>query len=115
MAGTIGVPEHHEERGLLPSATWTILATGPGFRKVRKGLGVTAFGANAIVMPPAYETGSHLHEEQEELYFVHSGRVEFEFGDGSVHAPRRGRASRASTPTPCASSATPATSMPSIP
>lgn len=60
------------------------LGEGPGFRKIRKQLGVTAFGVNAIVLPPAYSTGSHYHDEQEELYFVHSGRVEIEFGDGST-------------------------------
>lgn len=58
---------------------------GPGFRKVRKELGVTAFGVNGIVIPPGFETGSHLHDEQEELYFVHRGEIEIEFGDGSVH------------------------------
>jgi mannose-6-phosphate isomerase-like protein (cupin superfamily) len=62
------------------------LGDGPGFRKIRKMLGVTAFGVNAIVLPAAYETGSHYHEEQEELYFLHSGRIEMEFGDGSTHA-----------------------------
>jgi mannose-6-phosphate isomerase-like protein (cupin superfamily) len=61
------------------------LGEGYGFRKVRKGLGVTAFGVNAIVMPAGYETGSHYHDEQEELYFVHRGTIEMEFGDGSVH------------------------------
>jgi quercetin dioxygenase-like cupin family protein len=61
------------------------LGEGYGFRKIRKGLGVTAFGANAIVIPPSYETGNHLHEEQEELYFLHSGRIAIEFGDGSSH------------------------------
>jgi len=61
------------------------LGEGPGFRKVRKGLGVTAFGVNAIVMPAGYESGSHYHDEQEELYFVHQGTIEMEFGDGSVH------------------------------
>jgi quercetin dioxygenase-like cupin family protein len=61
------------------------LGTGPGFRKVRKGLGVTAFGVNAIVMPPGIESGAHFHDEQEELYFVHRGAIEMEFGDGSVH------------------------------
>ena len=61
------------------------LGEGPGFRKVRKALGVTAFGANVIVLPPAYDTGRHYHDEQEELYFVHTGRVEIEFGDGSTH------------------------------
>ena len=61
------------------------IGEGYGFRKIRKALDVTAFGVNAIVLPPAYETGRHLHEEQEELYFLHSGRVAIEFGDGSSH------------------------------
>jgi len=61
------------------------LGEGPGFRKVRTPLGVTAFGVNAIVLPPSYATGRHLHEEQEELYFLHSGRIAIEFGDGSSH------------------------------
>lgn len=61
------------------------LGEGPGFRKIRTALGVTAFGANAIVLPPSYETGRHYHEEQEELYFVHSGRIAIEFGDDSTH------------------------------
>jgi mannose-6-phosphate isomerase-like protein (cupin superfamily) len=61
------------------------LADGPGFRKVRRALGVTAFGVNAIEIPPGYETGRHYHDEQEELYFVHRGRIEMSFGDGSSH------------------------------
>jgi quercetin dioxygenase-like cupin family protein len=56
-----------------------------GFRKIRRGLDVTAFGINAICLPPSYTTGRHFHEQQEETYFVHSGTVEFEFGDGSTH------------------------------
>src|SRR5450759_634204 len=60
------------------------LGDGPGFRKVRKGLGVTAFGVNAIVLPPGIETGFHYHDVQEELYFLHRGAIEMEFGDGSV-------------------------------
>ena len=59
------------------------LAEGPGFRKVRRQLGVTAFGVNAIEMPAGFESGRHYHEEQEELYFVHRGRVEMTFGDGN--------------------------------
>jgi quercetin dioxygenase-like cupin family protein len=61
------------------------LGEGHGFRKIRKGLGVTAFGVNAIVIPPSYETGRHYHDEQEELYFLHSGRIAVEFGDGTSH------------------------------
>jgi quercetin dioxygenase-like cupin family protein len=56
-----------------------------GFRKIRRGLDVTAFGINAICIPPGYQTGRHFHDEQEETYFVHRGSVEFEFGDGSTH------------------------------
>jgi mannose-6-phosphate isomerase-like protein (cupin superfamily) len=56
-----------------------------GFRKIRRELGVTAFGMNAIAMPPGYETGSHFHDQQEETYFVHRGTIEMEFGDGSKH------------------------------
>ena len=59
------------------------LADGPGFRKVRRALGVTAFGVNAIELPAGYETGRHFHERQEELYFVHSGRIEITLGDDS--------------------------------
>lgn len=70
------------------------LGEGPGFRKVRKGLGVTAFGVNAIVMPAAYESGLHFHDEQEELYFVHRGTMEIEFGDGSVHRLEEGALAR---------------------
>ncbi len=70
------------------------LGEGPGFRKIRTPLGVTAFGINAIVLPPSYETGSHYHDEQEELYFLHSGRVEIEFGDGSTHVLEPGGLAR---------------------
>ena len=61
------------------------LADGPGFRKIRRALGVTAFGVNAIEIPPGYETGRHYHEQQEELYFVHRGRIEMTFDDESTH------------------------------
>jgi mannose-6-phosphate isomerase-like protein (cupin superfamily) len=61
------------------------LGEGPGFRKIRRELGVTAFGVNAIEIPPGYETGAHYHDEQEELYFVHRGRIEMTFGDGETY------------------------------
>jgi uncharacterized cupin superfamily protein len=61
------------------------LAEGPGFRKIRRALGVTAFGVNAIEVPPGHETGRHYHERQEELYFVHRGRIEFTFHDDTTH------------------------------
>jgi quercetin dioxygenase-like cupin family protein len=70
-----------------------------GFRKVRRTLGVEAFGVNAIVLPPGYETGRHYHDQQQELYFVHRGTVEIEFGDGSTHTLHPGAAARVDAPT----------------
>jgi uncharacterized cupin superfamily protein len=58
------------------------LGDGYGFRKVRKALGVTAFGVNAIVLPPGFQGFLHYHDLQDELYFVHAGTARFEFEDG---------------------------------
>jgi mannose-6-phosphate isomerase-like protein (cupin superfamily) len=67
------------------------MGEGPGFRKIRQALGVTAFGVNALVYPPGQEGFLHYHDEQDELYFVHRGRAmfevdgdEFELGPGGV-------------------------------
>lgn len=70
------------------------MGDGPGFRKVRRELGVTAFGINAVVLPPGYATGVHYHDEQEETYFVHAGTVEFRFGDGTTHVAGPGAIAR---------------------
>ncbi len=48
------------------------------FRKVRQALGVTAFGVNALVLPPGTEWFEHFHDRQDELYVVHRGRAGFE-------------------------------------
>lgn len=63
------------------------------FRRLRLALEVTAFGVNAIVLPPGTEWFNHYHEQQDELYFVHRGRAgfrvdgdSFELGPGgAVH------------------------------
>lgn len=54
------------------------LGQGPGFRKVRRALGVTAFGVNGVVFPPGFVGFEHFHDLQDELYFVHSGTARFE-------------------------------------
>jgi mannose-6-phosphate isomerase-like protein (cupin superfamily) len=56
------------------------LGEGYGFRKVRSALGIEAFGANVIVMPPRYDGFFHYHDEQDELYFVHAGTARVEVG-----------------------------------
>ena len=80
--------------GYAVAADLEALGEGYGFRKLRKGLGVTAFGINAISMPAGYETGSHYHDEQEETYFVHRGEIELVFGDGSAHRLKEGGSAR---------------------
>ena len=56
------------------------LGEGYGFRKIRKDLGVQEMGVNAIVLPPGVQTGTHWHDRQEEVYFVHQGTIEFTLG-----------------------------------
>ena len=54
------------------------LGEGYGFRSVRRALGVSAFGANIVVMPPHYDGFNHFHDLQDELYFVHRGTARVE-------------------------------------
>lgn len=75
------------------------LGEGYGFRKIRRGLDVKELGVNAIVMPPGFETSSHYHDEQEELYFVHRGRIAMTFGDGTTHELGAGGLARVDAPT----------------
>lgn len=70
------------------------MGAGPGFRKVRRELGVTAFGVNAVVLPPGYSSERHLHERQEELYVVHSGSIEFTFNDDDTQLLEAGGIAR---------------------
>ena len=60
------------------------LGEGAGFRKIRRALGVTAFGVNALVYAPHHEGFFHYHDTQDELYFVHRGRVRVEV-EGETH------------------------------
>jgi uncharacterized cupin superfamily protein len=65
-----------------------------GFRKIRRAVGVTEFGVNAVVTPPGYGGGGHYHDEQQELYLMHRGTMEFEFGDGTTHVLGPGAVAR---------------------
>jgi uncharacterized cupin superfamily protein len=65
------------------------LGEGYGFRKVRGPLGVSAFGVNALVLPPGFEGPNHYHDHQDELYFVHRGTATFSF-DGEEHEVAEG-------------------------
>src|SRR5829696_8565474 len=78
------------------------LGEGWGFRKVRKGLGVSAFGVNAVVMPPNYAAGRHAQRVRARRGRPRAGRR----GDGPAY-PKPGRRRRRST---CARVAPTATS-----
>ncbi|SRR6266536_2880601 len=65
------------------------LGEGYGFRKIRKPLGVTAFGVNALVFPPGYDGPEHYHDLQDELYFVHRGTATFTI-EGEEHVVGEG-------------------------
>ena len=66
------------------AADIAVLGEPHGFRKIRKELGVQELGMNAIVVPAGFASGFHFHDEQEEVYFVHRGTIEMDFGDGST-------------------------------
>jgi uncharacterized cupin superfamily protein len=60
---------------------------GGGFRRVRAGLGVTAFGIGAMDLPPNfqhYPTHDQSHDGQEEVYTALSGSATLEVG-GEEH------------------------------
>jgi hypothetical protein len=65
---------------------------------VRPGLGITAFGANVMNLPPDYETKAHDEDEsgQEELYVGLEGSGWVVMGDGERCALDNGSAVRVS-------------------
>lgn len=95
----------HGDRYALASLETSARDYGP--RKIRDAIRVTAFGFNALVLPPGHESGVRYHDEQEDTCFVHQGEVEFRFGNGSPHLLRPGGLA-ASMPLPTAGCATPA-------
>ena len=55
-------------------------------RRVRSGLGVTAFGMQVIELPPdfsGYPDHDHSHDEQEEVYTPLNGSATLQVGDES--------------------------------
>ncbi|MCB0880380.1 MAG: cupin domain-containing protein [Thermoleophilia bacterium] len=75
---------------LIRADRWAVAPTldslGDGaFRRVRPLLGITAFGINVKVMQPDTSSKLHLHTEQQEVMFVHDGRVKVTFESGGSH------------------------------
>lgn len=70
------------------------IGEGFGFRKIRKTLGVSEMGINAIVLPPRYDATTHSHERQEEVYIVLDGEIEMTFPGDEVRLLGRGGIAR---------------------
>lgn len=78
------------DQQLVRADRWAIAPTldslGDGmFRRARQLLGITAFGMNVKVMQPDSSSKLHLHTEQQEVMFVHAGRVKVTFESGGAH------------------------------
>ena len=82
--GRLGAWDCTRERA-GPSATSTTWGKGRAFARSAGSWTCQEMGVNAIVLPAGIDTGFHFHDRQEEVYFVHSGTVEIEFGDGTKH------------------------------
>ena len=52
------------------------------FQMLRRDLGVTTFGLNAIVLQPGQRGRIHIHERQEEVFLVLRGRLTLALADG---------------------------------
>ena len=62
------------------------MGEGYGFRKVRKVLGVNAFGVNAIVLPPVLrDRAPPAREAGGALLPATAARIEIEFDEGGAH------------------------------
>lgn len=82
MSDQVNTVTHEVAEGEgFAAANIASLGDGPGFRKVRAELGVKEMGVNAIVLPAGIATGTHWHERQEEVYFVHEGTLRFTLGE----------------------------------
>jgi len=78
------LPEHTTSGPGWTATNIDALGAGPGMRKVRAELGVTAFGVNALVFAPNTYNRWHWHDTQEELYVVLEGTLTLDVGEESV-------------------------------
>ncbi len=68
-------------------------ATGERFVPLRRLLGVSTFGLNAIVLEPGQRGRIHRHERQEEVYLVLEGELTLLL-EGEEHRLERGGVAR---------------------
>lgn len=78
-----------------PDVTFTALDpdSGERFQRLRRELGVQAFGLNLITLAPGQRMRVHVHEHQEEVYLVIEGELTLVI-EGDEHALGRGSLAR---------------------
>jgi uncharacterized cupin superfamily protein len=69
------------------------LESGERFVSLRRALGITAFGANVIVLEPRQRGRIHRHEHQEEVYLVLEGELTL-MVEGEPHLLTEGEVAR---------------------
>jgi uncharacterized cupin superfamily protein len=79
----------------IPGVSFTRLdpAHGERFQRLRRELGVEAFGLNLILLDPGQRGRIHRHERQEEVYVVLEGTLTL-LVEGEPHELARGEAAR---------------------
>jgi uncharacterized cupin superfamily protein len=82
-----------------PAATFaSIDPEGDSFQSLRRELGVSSFGINAITLRPGQRGRVHVHERQEEVYLVLEGELTL-IVEGEEHVLAVGDLSRVPAPT----------------
>ncbi|MBK5218248.1 MAG: cupin domain-containing protein [Thermoleophilia bacterium] len=66
---------------------------GDTFQLLRRELGITSFGVNALILRPRQRLRVHRHERQEEVYLVLEGELTL-IVEGEAHVLGRGRLAR---------------------
>ena len=83
--GDAGTTTPTVERGARWACARSLDDLGDGmFRRARQPLGLTAFGMNVKVMQPGSSSREHWHLEQQEVIFVHAGRIDVVLGDETL-------------------------------
>ncbi len=76
----------------------TVLQVEPGgeerFQRLRRDLGVSAFGLNVLRLRPGQRSRIHRHERQEEVYLVLEGTLTLDVEGSETHTLERGGIAR---------------------
>ena len=79
---TAGAPGGADPRGEAVTFARIDPTGGERFQTLRRDLGVSGFGLNALILAPGQRGRVHRHEHQEEVYLVLEGELTLVLEDG---------------------------------